>query len=83
MKYQSFYVICKETFTFGNVTFYGDVKYFCDQGLYKKTSLGIFHVHDNGTTESCFFYREDFEKYFYTKKELRKAKLKKLNESNL
>lgn len=75
--------LCKKNFISTEVSFYKDVEYCCDIGVYKNTVLGIFHVRDNDSNESTFFYEEDFYKHFYSKQELRKVKIEKINDRKI
>ena len=74
--------LCKETFTHNKVTYYKNIKYFCEVQTYLKTELGILRVY-NYSNESCYLFIDDFYKYFYSDIELRKVKLEKIRNEKM
>lgn len=69
------YAICKEECGSMSTTFYKYRKYRYE---YTNTDLLEFKVY-NEIGKYVFFFEVDFKAYFYTEKELRQEKLKRLN----
>lgn len=76
-------VFCKKDFIGGNSTgelyFKKGLNYDCENFNDKTKSILIYDLHNRNSHYFMYYY---FNTYFYTEQELRKSKLKKINETS-
>lgn len=77
-------VYCKKNFIGGNSTgslvFTKGEKYECEDFTISRSSDKKIFIYDLRNRNSHYFGFNDFRRYFYTEQEVRKMKIKKLNE---